>query len=307
MMASLLLKPFRAGARHVLRPSARWAGRTLLRGLMKPMTAAELSQPAVVIAPHQDDETIGCGGTIVRKRRANVPVKIVLMTDGSASHAGLIDGQELAALRSNEVVAAAKTLGVGENDVLQLRFQDGQLFRHTAEAIARIRAILERERPAQVFIPYYQDGSTDHLATTRIVYAATEEFFPDTMIYEYPTWFWCYWPWIGLPGKLRERLPAIGKSAAANWSLLREFRCFVEIGDVLAVKRAALAQHCSQVERRQSRPEWFILDDVSGGEWVDCFFQPREIFFRHPAEEHPVLPDPHEPGGRATNETDVSD
>ena len=41
---------------------------------------------AMVFAPHPDDETLGCGGTVVKLRRAGVDVHIVFMTDGRHSH-----------------------------------------------------------------------------------------------------------------------------------------------------------------------------------------------------------------------------
>ena len=39
----------------------------------------------LVVAPHQDDETLGCGGLIARKRYEGLPVHVVFITDGSAT------------------------------------------------------------------------------------------------------------------------------------------------------------------------------------------------------------------------------
>jgi hypothetical protein len=49
-----------------------------------------LRRSAVVFAPHPDDETLGCGGTIVRKIRAGARVRLVVMTDGGSSHRELL-------------------------------------------------------------------------------------------------------------------------------------------------------------------------------------------------------------------------
>ena len=62
-----------------------------IRRRLREMTREELARPAVVLAPHPDDETLGCGGTLIRKARAGAPLKVVLMTDGARSGRGLID------------------------------------------------------------------------------------------------------------------------------------------------------------------------------------------------------------------------
>src|SRR5947208_1953038 len=77
----------------------------------------DLARPTVVFAPHQDDEALGCGGTILRKRRAGAAVDIAFVTDGSQSHARLMDPAALSALRAREALAAAEVLGVEKGRV----------------------------------------------------------------------------------------------------------------------------------------------------------------------------------------------
>ncbi len=43
-------------------------------------------QLAMVFSPHQDDETLGCGGMIARKREQGIPVVVTFLTDGRGSH-----------------------------------------------------------------------------------------------------------------------------------------------------------------------------------------------------------------------------
>lgn len=42
----------------------------------------------VIVAPHPDDETLGCGLLIAAAVRAGVRVAVIALTDGQASHPG---------------------------------------------------------------------------------------------------------------------------------------------------------------------------------------------------------------------------
>jgi LmbE family N-acetylglucosaminyl deacetylase len=280
-----LLRLIRKACESSLQSVARRILRAVQARRLREWRADALGRPAVVFAPHQDDEVLGCGGTIVRKLSAGAEVTVVFMTDGSAAHGGLMADDEMKRLRAGEALAACRVLGLPAERVLFLELKDGQLGRHLDEAVSRVRELLRRLRPAEVFIPHYHDGSSDHLATTDAVLAALRAEFWPAAVYEYPVWLWCHWPWIGLPGKLAELPEALRRSAAANRRLLHDCRCFVRVGDLLAVKRAALEQHRSQLHRLIPDPRWFTLGEVANGEFLACFFQDREIFYRHGADE----------------------
>jgi LmbE family N-acetylglucosaminyl deacetylase len=276
-----LLRLLRRAGETSLQFLARRFLRACLARRLREWPAGELGRPALVFAPHQDDEVLGCGGTIVRKLRAGAEVTVAFMTDGSAAHGGLMADDEMKRLRAGEALAACRVLGLPGERVLFLELKDGRLGGQLDEAVRRVRELLRRLRPAEVFIPHYHDGSPDHLATTTAVLAALRAEHCPAVVYEYPVWLWCHWPWISLPGKLSEIPEGLRRSAEANWRLLRDCRCFVRVGDLLDLKRAALEQHRSQLQRLIPDPRWFILGDISGGEFLACFFQDREIFYRH--------------------------
>ena len=138
---------------------------------VREMSAADLAAPALVFAPHPDDETLGCGGTIIRKVRAGARVGIVVMTDGARSHAKYMAPARLAEIRAGEALAAASVLGVAADHVSLLGCPDGQLASRRDEFVPRVAELLAQRRPEQVFIPYRHDGVSDHEATREVVMA----------------------------------------------------------------------------------------------------------------------------------------
>lgn len=81
---------------------------------------SKLCASAIVFSPLPDDETLGCGDTIIRKRKLGAEVSIIVMTDGRKSHPGLISGDELRSLRRSEALEAGRMLGVTDDDVIFL-------------------------------------------------------------------------------------------------------------------------------------------------------------------------------------------
>ena len=245
--------------------------------------AEHFGRSAVVFAPHQDDETLACGGTILKKRQAGADVGVVFICDGSRSHAKLMDPAELAALRTSEARAALGVLDVHEGDVQFLDFKEKKLRRHEAEAVERVLAILEERRPEEVFVPYEADVHPDHEATYRIVMKALERHGRAVTVYEAPIWFWHRWPWVRLPlDASRSTAKMLRDTVQAGFGLqhLQRFRHGVYVGDALEEKREALDQHRSQMTRLNGTPQWPILADVAGGDFLACFFGPYEVFRR---------------------------
>jgi LmbE family N-acetylglucosaminyl deacetylase len=244
----------------------------------------ELRRSAIVFSPHPDDESLGCGGTILAKTKINASVKLVYLTDGSASHT-LIPGQELKAIRRNEALNASRILGV--TDTYFLDFEDRKLSECLAPAIDRVEEILRKEAPEEVFIPYCREPirlAADHLAATKVVMAALRRRRADVTVWEYPVWFWLHWPWIGL-----RQSPPLGSRHVLWNSLFSWFgaRAFLElkhsvyVGDVLEQKRTAIAQHRSQMEQLIPGSDWMTLGRVCRGEFLNCFYRDREFFRRY--------------------------
>ena len=119
-----------------------WNGmRRLLARRARPLAESDLRRRSLVVAPHPDDEVLGCGGTIIRIRRLGVPVAIVFLTDGEASHAGRVPPSELASIRRREATEAAEVLGVPAEQLTFLGFPDGALAEHGPALATRVAEI----------------------------------------------------------------------------------------------------------------------------------------------------------------------
>ena len=253
----------------------RWAHETISR----PLPEGDLRQPAVVFAPHPDDETLGCGGTIAKKRSLLAPVTIVFMTDGSASHPDLMPKARMREVRKSEALEAARALGVPEESVVFLDFGDGELHDRRDAALERVSSILRCHREEDVFVPYHRDGTSDHNATHDVVTSAIAHGGGHHTVYEYPIWYWHRWPSVS-----RQPYHAMGRREYVTWGLgamvrlLKDFRISVWIADHLGTKRRALDRYESQVSRLVPDERWWTLPGLADGEFLECFFQDHEFF-----------------------------
>jgi LmbE family N-acetylglucosaminyl deacetylase len=253
------------------------------------------TQSAIVFSPHQDDETLGCGGTIIQKCRAGAKVQIVYLTDGSAAngHLGLIEPAQLSQIREQEAIAAAQDLGVPASQIQFLRYPDGCLHQHRVSAIQRVAEILRSQQPQEIFIPYYLEPQfiPDHPTTYQIVTAALHQSGIRTVVYQYPIWFWYHYPWVDrfhdpvfpqLRGwaRLWTYLEEFWKAQYWGYRLRRDFNCAVEVADCLELKRQALYRHVSQMTQFFPDDRWKTVADVADGEFLAHCFQNDEIFCR---------------------------
>lgn len=254
--------------------------RFLLHRTTSSYDSANWHKSTLVFSPHQDDETLGCGGTIIRKRQAGATVKIVFMTDGCKSHAHLIPEAELKQIRSREALSAAQVLGVAPENVIALNFTDGTLQEQQAAAVKMVASILATEQPEEIFVPHRQEPPADHFVTNQIVYQALEHLGQAATVYEYPIWFWDQYPWTHMILSNQRTWKKLGISllSGLGTNLLRQLNCSVEIQDILELKRQALNQHRSQMQPLIENTAWMTLGDLSNGEFIDCFFQDREFF-----------------------------
>ncbi|MDY7106688.1 MAG: PIG-L family deacetylase [Actinomycetota bacterium] len=142
------------------------------------------SSRTVVVAPHPDDEVLGCGGLVAHQRRRGVEVVVVAVTDGEAAYPDR--RQELAEIRRAEQRRALEALGVGADAVVRLGLPDGGLANLVAELTDELRAIVQ---PSDLVVaPWTRDHHSDHIACGRAATAAADEVGAEAV----GTLFWAY-------------------------------------------------------------------------------------------------------------------
>ena len=127
----------------------------------------------LAVAPHPDDEAIGCGGSLYMHARSGKPVDIVYCT---------LDGET----REREAHEAASRIGA----------RDTVFLRYCVESLGRARgfpdrlaSVLEEKKPDIVFLPFWFDNHTDHRALNSALIEAGARRRFDFLVYAYPVWF----------------------------------------------------------------------------------------------------------------------
>ncbi|HEX8228903.1 MAG TPA: PIG-L family deacetylase [Chloroflexia bacterium] len=138
----------------------------------------------LVIAPHPDDETLGCGGTIARYVAAGDRVCVLVVTDGGSSRAGGIKRDEMRRLREMEAMRAVKALG--QVELVQLGLPEGSW--SLGELQPLLGDLLQREQPEVIYAPSCVDFHPEHLKVAQVLgrtlHALTAAAQPTIRIYE---------------------------------------------------------------------------------------------------------------------------
>ena len=148
----------------------------------------------VIIAPHPDDEVIGCAGLIQALVERNTPPHVIILTGGEGSHRGCCDisADEIIEARHQLTITAAKTLGLPLANIHCLHYPDGGVDFANAET-EKLKILLEELSPKALFLPHNGEGWSDHTRVLGIVKELTKSTFIN--IYEYCVWMWYYNVW----------------------------------------------------------------------------------------------------------------
>jgi LmbE family N-acetylglucosaminyl deacetylase len=210
----------------------------------------------LILAPHPDDESLGCGGLIAACVAAGRMPLVVILTDGAGSHPNsrAYPAEQLRITREAEAREAVGHLGLPRDRLVFLREPDGHAPRCGTEfeaVVRKLRALMARESACETILaPWRHDPHCDHEAAAAAAAAI------GTRHLAYPVWGWT----------LPEAAP-VASPVADGWRL--------PIGCHLQVKQQAIRAHRSQYGG-------VIMDDPTGfhlpPDLLSVFEQPFETF-----------------------------
>lgn len=264
-----------AAAAHALEPALAAGWRWAERAMARDVTEATTGRSCLVVAPHPDDETIGCGATIARKRAAGTQVDVVIVADGryAQSQSRQVTPRQLAAIRRDEVIAACGALGVEPDHVTQLGHEDTRVDAVEDMVADQLRSHLDRCQPDEVLIVSGLDHHPDHRAVHRAALRALTQSGGRPVVWEYPVWSWIDGPWLDQ----RDRSPW-GRAAhlvTQPMAVLARGRAMtVAVGAYGEAKKRALAEHASQTSAYTDEEEWAIMDE----QLLSVFSPTAELF-----------------------------
>jgi LmbE family N-acetylglucosaminyl deacetylase len=151
-------------------PEESWVASQRLRRL--PTLETQRPRRVVVLSPHPDDEIFGAAGLIQSLLAQHVPVDLVAVSDGEASHPlAVAGGLDLRAMRARESERARRRLAWSPGAVTRLGLPDGRVGQHLDSLIVSLRAVLS---PGDLCLaPWWRDGHPDHDACGTAARVAT--------------------------------------------------------------------------------------------------------------------------------------
>jgi LmbE family N-acetylglucosaminyl deacetylase len=213
----------------------------------------------VILAPHPDDESLGCGGLIASLCDRGTPPLVMILTDGTGSHPNsrAYPPERLRGVREAETRAATAELGLPPERLVFLGYRDTAAPGEGPALEAAAARVAEVVRDAGCFTllaPWRHDPHCDHEAAAAIAVAASR--IASLRLLAYPVWSLTLPPDTDLPDEAIEG-----------------FR--IGVAGQLARKRRAIHAHASQYAG-------LITDDPEGFQmqpgFIELFLQPSEVF-----------------------------
>ncbi len=215
----------------------------------------------VVLAPHPDDESLGCGGLLAMLSAQGRPSRVIIMSDGTGSHPHSCTHPRpvLRSLRQEEAREAVAHLGAppplfldwGDGDVPD----SGPRFE---KAVGSVVAAAHGFATLLATIPL--DPHKDHVATWAIAREAARR--GGQRLLGYPVWSWRY---------LYPAMAPIEQECLADPP--RGAR--LDIAAMLPAKRKAVMAHRSQTTRLiADDPDGFLLNEAA----LSVLLRPFEVY-----------------------------
>lgn len=225
-----------------------------------------MKKQIVVFAPHPDDETLGCGGTIAKRVKEGYDVLIFFMTDGRNALSKLFgislnpSPSELKDIREEEAKRAMKILGVTEHNLIFLGIEDGRLEESKSFAQKKILKLLDEKTLTETYFPSNKDENPDHRVTHEIVSSVTRDLNEPCRNYRYV---------------ISRKYNRIGPWRDKILDLFKHNMIRLDTSEFLCLKKMALNEYKSQTTIMSIKQRKPVLDC----NFLKRFLKKEEVFF----------------------------
>ena len=139
----------------------------------------------LVIAPHFDDEIIGCGGTLAKHINAGDNVSVVYLTDGTNGIPNIKNKGLINRIRKKESLEALKVIGVKRYYFLDE--VDGTI-KIKKKTIKNLNRIITNLKPDLLYLPWFFDNHVDHVKANKVLFLACKSYGFNFNICAYEVW-----------------------------------------------------------------------------------------------------------------------
>ena len=130
----------------------------------------------LVFAPHPDDEVLGCGGYIAKQHTKDVPVHIIVVSNGAL---GVPKGTS-PEIRQQECLAGLAHLDI--DNVQFWDYPDGAV-PLSGDILQDYRRVVSKIKPTHLLLPNPQESHSDHIRVTRGILNALEGQWQGTLLF----------------------------------------------------------------------------------------------------------------------------
>jgi len=122
----------------------------------------------LVIAVHPDDETLGCGGTLLKHKAEDDEIHWLIGTETNQSN-------DFFSIREKEIEKVTELYGF--NTVHNLHLKTMQVDEYSmSELIGRISKVINEVKPSIIYLPFKGDVHSDHRYIFEAAYSCTKSF-----------------------------------------------------------------------------------------------------------------------------------
>jgi len=174
-----------------------WSFRSFLFWLFPKLFSRKLKigelGTVLIVSPHPDDETLGCGMLIKSLVENQQKVKIIILSRGEGSMPDSdISPEAIAKIRKELAIRAIGTTGLTSTDLSILNFPDGRFADVSDNDISCLRKKIETFNPDTIIIPHPWELSPDHMFATDILRRLCKQ-------KKFKLLYYCVWVYYHMP------------------------------------------------------------------------------------------------------------